>query len=193
MRCSLCNKKLCYVGKDCRKDITEEIIKEYLKEENLKIAKLSSHIEATYYMKKTRLEEIIEFCKLMGYKKIGVAFCIGLENEAKTLSKILSKHFDVYSVCCKVCGIDKDIFELKKIREGEKEAMCNPIGQAEILNDIGTDLNIMVGLCIGHDILFQKYSNAPTTVFIVKDRVLAHNTVGAIYSKYYLKKLLEGD
>ncbi|WP_457613242.1 DUF1847 domain-containing protein [Methanocaldococcus sp.] len=193
MRCSLCNKKLCYVGKDCRKDITEKIIKEYLKEENLKITKVSSYIEATYYMKKTRLEEIIEFCKLMDYKKIGIAFCIGLENEAKTLSNILSKHFDVYSVCCKVCGIDKDSFELKKIREGEKEAMCNPIGQAEILNDIGTDLNIMVGLCIGHDILFQKYSNAPTTVFIVKDRVLAHNTVGAIYSKYYLKKLLEGD
>lgn len=70
--------------------------------------------------------------------------------------------------------------------------MCNPIGQAEILNEIGTDLNIIVGLCIGHDILFQKYSKAPTTTFIVKDRVLSHNTAGAIYTKYYLKKLLEG-
>jgi uncharacterized metal-binding protein len=48
-------------------------------------------------------------------------------------------------------------------------------------------------LCIGHDILFQKYSKAPTTTFIVKDRVLSHNTAGAIYTKYYLKKLLEGE
>ena len=187
------NKKLCYAGKNCRKDITEKIIEEYKKEDNLKIAKVAAYIEATYYMKKTRLEEIIEFCKLMDYKKIGIAFCIGLENEAKILDKILSKHFDVYSVCCKVCGIDKDVFKFKKINEGEKEAMCNPIGQAEILNEIGTDLNIIVGLCIGHDILFQKYSKAPTTTFIVKDRVLSHNTAGAIYTKYYLKKLLEGE
>ncbi|CAB3290255.1 conserved protein of unknown function [Methanocaldococcus lauensis] len=189
MRCSKCIKKLCYTGKNCRKDITEEILEEYNKKENLKIAEVSSYIEAIYYMKKTRLEEIIEFCKLMDYKKIGIAFCIGLENEAKILDEILSQHFDVYSVCCKVCGIDKDILKLKKINDNQKEAMCNPIGQAKILNEIGTDLNIIVGLCIGHDILFQKYSKAPTTTFIVKDRVLSHNTAGVLYSKYYLKKL----
>ncbi|XRO76138.1 DUF1847 domain-containing protein [Methanocaldococcus sp. 10A] len=189
MNCSKCIKKLCYTGKNCKKDITEKILDEYKKEDNLKIAKVSSYIEAEYYMKKTRLEEIIEFCKLMDYKKIGIAFCIGLEEEAKILEKILSQHFDTYSVCCKVCGIDKDILKLKKINNNNKEAMCNPIAQAEILNEIGTDLNIIVGLCIGHDILFQKYSKAPTTTFIVKDRVLSHNTAGVLYSKYYLKKL----
>ncbi|WP_456372001.1 DUF1847 domain-containing protein [Methanocaldococcus sp.] len=189
MKCSKCIKKLCYIGKNCGKDIIKELLEEYYKKENLKITKVSSYIEATYYMKKTRLEEIIEFCKLMDYKKIGIAFCIGLENEAKILDEILSQHFDVYSVCCKVCGIDKDILKLKKINNNNKEAMCNPIGQAKILNEIRTDLNIIVGLCIGHDILFQKYSNAPTTTFIVKDRVLSHNPAGALYSKYYLKKL----
>ncbi len=189
MKCSKCIKKLCYTGKNCREDLTEEILEEYNKKENLKITEVSSYIESTYYMKKTRLEEIIEFCKLMDYKKIGIAFCIGLENEAKILDEILSQYFDVYSVCCKVCGIDKDILKLKKINDNQKEAMCNPIGQAKILNEIGTDLNIIVGLCIGHDILFQKYSKAPTTTFIVKDRVLSHNPVGALYSKYYLKKL----
>ncbi|MCQ6253600.1 DUF1847 domain-containing protein [Methanocaldococcus sp.] len=189
MKCSKCIKKLCYIGKNCGKDIIKELLEEYYKKENLKITKVSSYIEASYYMKKTRLEEIIEFCKLMDYKKIGIAFCIGLENEAKILDEILSQHFDVYSVCCKVCGIDKDILKLKKINNNNKEAMCNPIGQAKILNEIRTDLNIIVGLCIGHDILFQKYSNAPTTTFIVKDRVLSHNPAGALYSKYYLKKL----
>lgn len=44
-----------------------------------------------------------------------------------------------------------------------------------VLNDLQTDLNIIVGLCIGHDILFTKYSEAPVTTFIVKDRVTGHN------------------
>ncbi len=41
---------------------------------------------------------------------------------------------------------------------------------------------------MGHDILFSKYSKAPVTTFIVKDRVLAHNPVGAL-NKYYRNKL----
>ncbi|EHP88289.1 DUF1847 domain-containing protein [Methanotorris formicicus] len=188
MRCARCNKKDCSNGKNCKDDILENVMEEYKKEENLKIAKVASFIEGNFYMKKTRLEEIIEFCKMMDYKRIGIAFCIGLEREAKILDEILSKSFDVYSVCCKVCGVDKDEFGLTYINKNQKETMCNPIAQALILNEKKTDLNIILGLCIGHDILFQKYSNAPTTTFAVKDRVLAHNPLGVIYSGYYLKR-----
>ncbi|MDI9624494.1 MAG: DUF1847 domain-containing protein [Methanothermobacter sp.] len=190
MKCSLCDEKLCRTGKNCEKNIEKEVMKEY-KGENLKISRISSHLESTYYMEKTRLEEIIEFCKLMDYKNLGIAFCIGLEREAKVLDEILSQYFIVHSVCCKVCGIDKSVFRLKKIRKDTREAMCNPIGQAKILNEAGTELNIIVGLCIGHDILFQKYSDAATTTLIVKDRILSHNPAGVIYSSYYLKKLLK--
>ena len=139
-------------------------------------------------MKLTRLEELARFCSEMNFKKIGVAFCIGLEEEAKILHKILEKNFDVFSVCCKVCGIDKEKSGLKKIKEDRYEAMCDPIGQATILNDNKTDLNIIFGLCMGHDILFSKYSKAPVTTLLVKDRVLAHNPVGAL-NKYYRNKL----
>lgn len=59
--------------------------------------------------------------------------------------------------------------------------MCNPIAQAEYLNDKQTDLNIVLGLCVGHDSLFFKYSKAPTIVLAVKDRVLDHNPLKAIY------------
>ncbi len=69
--------------------------------------------------------------------------------------------------------------------------MCNPIGQALVLNKEKTDLNIILGLCIGHDILFTQHSAAPVTTLAVKDRVLAHNPLGALYSGYYLKKLRE--
>lgn len=68
--------------------------------------------------------------------------------------------------------------------------MCNPIGQAKLLNQSGTQLNILLGLCVGHDSLFLKYSEAPVTVFAVKDRVLGHNPLAAIYMAegYYKKK-----
>ena len=41
---------------------------------------------------------------------------------------------------------------------------------------------MLVGLCVGHDSLFIKYSEAPVTTLVTKDRVLAHNPV-AVYMK----------
>lgn len=187
MKCALCKDKECYTGKDCT-IIKEESANEYAGE-NLKSMKNSASIESQYYMKKTRLEELILYAKSMDYRSLGVAFCIGLEKEAEVFHTILSKDFEVHSVCCKVCGIDKNMFDLERLHDYDGvEATCNPIGQAFVLNNIQTELNIILGLCIGHDILFTKYSNAPVTTFAVKDRVLAHNPMGAIYSSYYLKQ-----
>lgn len=59
--------------------------------------------------------------------------------------------------------------------------MCNPVLQAKILNEQKTDFNVMIGLCVGHDSLFLKHVEAPTTVLIVKDRVLVHNPAAALY------------
>lgn len=52
-----------------------------------------------------------------------------------------------------------------------QKAMCNPIAQAELLNEAGTELNIIVGLCVGHDALFIRHSKAPVTVLAAKDHV----------------------
>ena len=76
------------------------------------------------------------------------------------------------------------------MRPQEKESVCNPVGQAKVLNEVGTEMNVIVGLCVGHDMLFQMYSRAPVTTLIVKDRVLAHSPAGAIYSSYYRRKFL---
>ena len=190
MNCAGCKEKACYKGKDCT-GIAEDAKEAYKDDaEVLKSLSVSARIESRYYMKKNRIEELILYAKWMGYKKLGVAFCIGLEKEAEVICDILSQHFDVSSVCCKVCGIDKSDFELERLhKDAEVEAMCNPIGQAIILNNEKTDLNIILGLCIGHDTLFTKYSEAPVTTLAVKDRVLAHNPLGAIYSGYQRKKL----
>lgn len=188
MDCTNCENKECYQGKDCTK-IKQKIIASYQDKKDRRLLRVSTEIEGRYYMKLCRLEELIEFSKMMGYKKLGVVFCIGLSEEAKILTVLLKKKFKVFSVCCKVCGIDKKIFSLKQIDEKRYEAICNPIGQAEILNKKKTDLNIILGLCMGHDILFSKHSQAPVTTLVVKDRVLSHNPIGAIYSRYYHNKL----
>ena len=189
MNCALCNDKVCYQGKDCTK-IKNRVMEEYKKESNKKIMKVASYIEANYYMKYTRLEELIKFCQEIGFNHLGIAFCIGLEQEARTLYEILERYFKVDSVCCKICGIDKSALNFPKIKQYRYEATCNPIGQAILLNNKKTNLNIIFGLCIGHDILFSKYSDAPVTNLVVKDRVLAHNPMGVLSSRYYQKKML---
>jgi uncharacterized metal-binding protein len=187
MKCAYCDDKQCSAGKDCT-GMGEQIAGIY-RGENLNLASKASHIEATHYMKEPRIREVIEFAKAMEYKKIGVAFCVGLSREAEIVHSVFENDFDVYSVCCKVCGTPKKRFDFKPVSGDPNETMCNPAGQAEVLNGKGTDLNLIVGLCIGHDIVFTKLSNAPVSTLVVKDRVLAHNPCGAIYSRYYLRGL----
>jgi len=179
--------KRCREGKDCS-TVTNDV--EY-DGDDLGSMKVSAQIESRYYMKKTRLEELILYAKGMGYEKLGIAFCIGLEKEAKTVHEILARDFDVFSVCCKVCGLSKGSYGLDQLRGDGFEATCNPIGQALVLGRERTELNIILGLCIGHDILFTQHSEAPVTTLAVKDRVLAHNPLGAIYSNYYLKNVFD--
>jgi uncharacterized metal-binding protein len=194
MNCSNCNKHICYEGKGCSQgfDFQEYISNsrvEYEKHDNSKILNVSSQVESDHYMKGTRLEEIMDFARLMNYKTIGIAHCIGLMNETKQLKLYLEKKFVVHSVCCKFSGIDKKDFNVSQIRHDRYEAICNPVGQAMVLNELKTDMNMIVGLCVGHDMLFSKYSNAPVTTFIVKDRVTGHNPAATVYSDYYKRKL----
>ncbi len=136
-------------------------------------------------MKLTRVEELIMFCKMMRYKKIGFAHCIGCIGEAKELSHIFrSRGFDTVQVNCKVGAIEKGeigIAEDEKVRMFTFETICNNIAQALILNEEKTDLNVIVGLCLGHDISFTRMSKAPVTTLIVKDRRLGHNPAAALY------------
>jgi uncharacterized metal-binding protein len=140
---------------------------------------------------KPRILEISEFAGRMGYRKIGLIFCIGLAKEAVIVDQFLMNHgFDVTSVACKAGGVPKEeigIQEDEKIFIGGHESMCNPILQAMVVNEEKTDFNVLLGLCVGHDSLFFKYAEAPTTVLAVKDRVTGHNPLAALYisGNYY--------
>jgi uncharacterized metal-binding protein len=189
-QCARCESKKCRDGKDCfsQYDNHRQL---YQDSHIAELHRAASTIEARYYGKETRLGEIILFAKELGYKKIGLAFCIGLSEEAKVIEEILSKHFEVVSVCCKVCGIDKKDFDLPQISSEGQEVMCNPAGQVQLLDNERTQLNVLCGLCVGHDAIFAKLSSAPVTTLIAKDRVLAHNPAGAIYSQYIRKHFKE--
>ena len=141
-----------------------------------------------------RILEIIQFSKLMGWNRLGVAYCGGVTNEARRVVEILEgADFDVYSVRCKCGNVDKTVFGVPKEYKivnlygnpDRFEAGCNPIVQAEVLNSEKLDLHIIVGLCIGHDIQFTEYSEAPVTTLIVKDRVTGHNPMASLYSSYH--------
>ncbi len=187
--CANCDDRICRDGADCT-GTAEEIGRLYDEPSVRRMQAVATSIEANFYFKVPRLRELIEFGKEMNYKKVGVAFCIGLAEEVKVFCDILSNHFEVTSVVCKVCGIDKRNYDLVQIDNSRFEAICNPAGQAELLNRQATDLNVIFGLCMGHDIIFSQFSRAPVTTFVVKDRVLAHNPIGALNSQYYRKELL---
>jgi len=146
------------------------------------------------YMKWTRIESTMEFARLMKYKKLGIASCVGLAQESAILERILRANgFQVVSAICKTGGIPVEHLGIRdedKSRPGELHVMCNPLAQAALLDSAGSQLNIMMGLCVGHDALFCKASRAPVTTLVAKDGVLGHNPVAAIYNhESYYKRL----
>lgn len=181
-------------------EVIEDVLSEYNSPEVKDFARLASIQEAECYewvpegrrAKNTRIQELIQFARKCGFKKLGLAFCGGLSYEGRRLTEILeNKGFEVVSVRCKVGAIPKERIGIKpeeKIAAPDQwESMCNPITQAEFLNAANVDLAIMLGLCIGHDTLFIKYCRVPMTVIAVKDRVTGHNPLAALYlsGSYY--------
>jgi uncharacterized metal-binding protein len=209
-KCAECSlplgERVCYSpqgkgSKDCptlsNKKLLEQATKEYHKPEILEFARQAALQEADCYVNreqkpylmhpsKPRIQEICEFASKMKYSRLGVISCIGLAREAAVVAQIFeAQGFDVVSVLCKAGSVPKEeigVKEHEKIRSGEYEAMCNPIFQAMLANDAATELNVLLGLCVGHDALFFKYAQAPTTVLAVKDRLLGHNPLAAIYA-----------
>ena len=185
MRCVDCETRECEQGRDCTGGLAMDTAREAYKGKALELLQASAAVEAEHYLKATRLEEIAMLGKKIGAEKVGIAFCIGLAGEARSVSRYLSRYFDVHSACCKVGGMSKDVFGLRHLHGTDRETTCNPAGQAAVLDAEGTDLNIVLGLCVGHDAQFYRSSKAPVVTLAAKDRVLAHNPLGAIYSRYH--------
>lgn len=190
MKCAFCSHHNCYTkGQNCLGVSPEEVAVHYDTADRA-IMVAAAQTESRNYLKMTRLEESLYFVQQMGARKIGIAFCIGLANEARFIAQYFQNAgLEVESICCKNCSVDKDVLGLEKIKPGQREAMCNPKLQARVLNEAGTEFNFIVGLCVGHDMVFTKASEAPVSSLVTKDRVLANNPVGVVYSRYWRRKL----
>ncbi len=202
-RCARCETHVCSDGTDCfgsaddhlrlyRDDADAGAGTDALPDELRRMHRAATAIEGRHYCRETRFGELILFAGEMGFTKLGLAFCVGLSEEAEVVERVLSREFDVVSVCCKAGGIDKRNMEYEQIDDDRFEAICNSAGQADLLNRAGTDLNIICGLCVGHDAVFTARSEAPVTTLIAKDRVLAHNPAAALWCRY-IRRTFESD
>lgn len=177
-------------------EYASEDIREFARQSSIQEAECYENRHQRPYIRqpsKTRIVEICEFAKKMGYRRLGLAFCTGLTREGALVEEILRANgFEVVSVTCKAGRTPKEaigIQDHEKVYQGTDESMCSPIFQAMVLNEEKADFNIILGLCVGHDSLFFKYAAAPTTVLAVKDRVTGHNPLAAVYlsDSYFVK------
>jgi uncharacterized metal-binding protein len=178
--CSICESKPCIKGgnnfpKQCPTVLQSKIAIEskdiYIENKIINnIMKISDTLPRNEIKEyRSRFDEIILFIKEMRINKLGVAFCTGLSDEAgKFIELFKNEEIKIIPVCCRVGAVDKNEIGIKK--SDHFISTCNPITQAEILNSEKTDLNIVIGLCVGHDVIFNKYIKGLTTTLIVKDR-----------------------
>ena len=208
LRCARCGIQACreqpgtvaypgYCPMADQADALREAREAYEDEETRRLALAAARTEADRYPLEPRVEEVMSFARRIGAAKLGIASCVGLIREARLLQEIFEANgFEVASVCCKVGSIPKEAIGLtdeEKIHPGQFEALCSPIGQAKLLNAVGTGLNVLVGLCVGHDSLFFRHSEAPVTVLVAKDRVTGHNPAAVLYTSHsYYSRLRAG-
>lgn len=180
MDCTKCKSKGCRVSAPCQ-DNSDQYIDDYFSDEVREYTSSASKlIDNGRAGTLSRLQEIIEFIKLRGYSKVGCAYCYGMEKDAGRLREIMSAEgFNMHMVSCTVDQVREKVLDTSKTKD---TVSCNPLGQAHQLNRQGVEFTILMGLCLGHDILLQKNLEMDFTTFIVKDRVHQHNPRLALYA-----------
>lgn len=170
-------------------EIVERTKTEYSTPDAIDIYKASARVVTNGYQKWPRIQEAIEFAKELKLSKIGFASCVGLMRELGLVTELfIGAGFDTISVACQIGRVYPEARGVTEL-EGFLGATCNPIAQAEIFNSEDTQLDFILGLCLGHDILFTRYSQAPVSTLIVKDRVTGHNPAAVLYTFHHRRHL----
>lgn len=181
MNCSRCNAKSCRTGVSCNNEKfdTEAVLEEFRDPHNQKIVQAAAQlVDNGRAGTLSRLDEIIEFIRLMQYQRVGLAYCYGMEREASLVRDLLKKAgILLQTISCTVGAVLQDAVNEKSCIH---KVSCNPLGQASQLNAEEVDFVIIMGICLGHDILLQKNLKADFTTLIVKDRVHKHNPLASI-------------
>jgi len=176
MNCTTCDDKMCRKSQtSCEREIFDktEIIDHYQERNTSEIVKAAAElVDSGRAGTLSRMDEIVEFAQTMRYKKLGLAYCYGMEQYANAIETVLTeKGFNVSAVSCSIGGLKQS--EVNSASCIHKVS-CNPLGQAEQLNSENVDLTLVVGICLGHDILLNRTLNMDSTTLVVKDRKNNH-------------------
>ena len=176
MNCTSCDNKICRKEQiSCEREsfVKSDIISQYQEESHREIVEAAAKlVDSGRSGKLSRMEEIIEFAKRMNYQKLGIAYCYGMEKQARAIEKFLTDEwFDVSAVSCSVGGLKQSEVNAASCIH---KVSCNPLGQAEQLNAEKVDLTLVVGICMGHDILLNRNLSMDFTTLVVKDRKFNH-------------------
>ena len=176
MNCTTCQDKICRKEQaSCGREIfsKDEVIEEYKGKTNTQIVRYAAEL-VDYGRAGTlsRIEEIMEYARSMNYAKIGLAYCYGMEQHVKALENMLTENgFLVSAISCSVGGLKQSEVNASSCIH---KVSCNPLGQAEQLNAENVDLTLIIGICVGHDILLNKSLKMDFTTLVVKDRKYNH-------------------
>jgi uncharacterized metal-binding protein len=158
---------------DSANNSTQKEIKELYDNHSIEIMQSA---ENAFVRGVSRVQEIKNFARNAGIKRIGIAHCVSFPKEKEAVRKFLSDEFEVFSVDCK-CG---KVTKQEMLGIAGNSIMCNPAGQAEYLKNNETELNISMGLCVGHDMIFNEKSAVPVTVLLIKDHANRKNPMESI-------------
>ena len=182
MPCSTCDARICIRGGENPEICTTNLCSPGNRNESLELYAAPEYFNIVRSAYKTvlrsrsakwpRVQEIIFFARNAGFSRIGIASCISFAHETELLAALLrNEGFEVIDAMCKMGGLRKS--DIGLLEDGQRDGpLCNPIMQADALNQAGTELNIVVGLCLGHDMLFNRYSEAFCTTLAIKDQSL---------------------
>ena len=173
MDCLGCQSKACKIkAQDCNGH--KDLLIELYKDENYQNLYLQADklVAGGRVGSLSRAEEIVEFARNMGYGHLALAYCFGIEALAGRFRDFLRQNdFEVSSFRCTINGIREN----EILPQLPSSVNCNPLGQAEAINESTADFVIEMGLCLGHDVILHQRLKKPFTVFLVKDRVFGHN------------------
>lgn len=159
-----------------------QAIEPYLSPDRLELMRIADETPFTEERQlRSRVEELAHFARRRGMRRIGIAFCVSMRVEAQRLAERLeAEGLESALVCCRVGAVDQSELGLAKANPERFAAICNPVGQARLLDEARVDLVVAIGLCLGHDLVLQEESVAPVTTLVVKDRVFDHSPIRAL-------------
>ncbi len=181
MNCLVCRTKSCRSNQSCggEKFSAGQILEKYHGEDTAPVIQgAASLVDGGRAGGLSRIEELLEFAASMKYAKVGLAYCYGMEAMAEGIRNLfLERSIPCIGISC-TCGAMSQ-------REVNTESMltgvsCNPLSQAAQMKAEGVDLAVSVGLCMGHDILFQREFDGDQTTLVVKDRVFSNCPVKGV-------------